>query len=76
MKTFHEVYEKSIKADDLFEKAIKKQFGDKASRWDFPQKLWNQDTRIAYLNKRISDDDMHNYFNDKRSKSKRIIFEN
>ncbi len=39
------LYRKALAADDAFETAIKKQFGESATRWDHDRKLYNENTR-------------------------------
>ena len=46
----------AILADRAFKKALKKQFGPKASRWDYPTHEYNAETLAAYHAKVKADD--------------------
>lgn len=60
MMSKHEAYNQAIKAhedaDAAFDAALKRQFGTKASRWDYPTSIYDADTLAAMNAKRAASD--------------------
>lgn len=63
MREKREAYGKAIaahlEAEKAMDAAIKKQFGPKATRWDYPRSIYNEETKAAVDAKCAASDAQH-----------------
>ncbi len=59
MDNLKEAFDSALQADEEYERAIKAQFGKAASRWDRPERQYNERTKVAFELKKQADKTLH-----------------